>query len=288
MPDFPRVLFSADPSACYLIDGTGTLQSASAEGNLDTGGLTFEAVTRSHEGGAGGSGGAGGAGVVVPNDIKFVDNADGTYAVQGFFGVDTEVFIRLFGHTVTVPRTNPMLQLLGCQSSILSEKHLVHLRRMLPQFETFSMKMLTNDNDGNRSAAKYETAVRGHGNVLVVVKYNNRVFGGFHEEVFGNASWIVGGPRNFLFSMPSDGSRATKLKRPAHVTSGNFLYLGNCGCYMGDDLIVFCSGLHTSNVPSLYTQLEPGFTALPSGVSISGSNGEFVPQRMEVFEVVRK
>ena len=51
-------------------------------------------------------------------------------------------------------------------------------------------------------------------------------------------------------------------------------------------MTVFCS--HTSNVPSQYTQLEPGFTALPSGVSISGSNGEFVPQRMEVFEVVRK
>lgn len=180
--------------------------------------------------------------------------------------------------------TSPF-SLVGCTSTFLRDCHMRVLHRMLGGANFTGLRKLTDDVDGNRSASKYDSAVKNHGNVLLLVKANGRVFGGFHVDVFGSGGgWIAGNSQNFLFSMKAtDASEATKLLKPPNVHSGNYLHISSCGFHM-TDLTAFCS--HSANTPSMYNVVAPGFEPLPAGNTIAGSGGNFTPERMEVFEVL--
>mmetsp|Transcript_57051 Transcript_57051/g.90405 ORF Transcript_57051/g.90405 Transcript_57051/m.90405 type:complete len:492 (+) Transcript_57051:31-1506(+) len=170
------------------------------------------------------------------------------------------------------------------ESDILDDAMKTTLGEMLPmkRLSEISFRLIHDSNRG-RDAASFDSAVRGMGPTLTLIRERDTkyVFGAYIADTYGlHRSWVPGNPENFLFTLGNITGKPAKLTRSANCSSG---WHDGCGLHVGQgDLIAFCSHTCTS---SSFTSFCKGYSGKIDNSLLSGTPGPYVPDLMEVFAV---
>jgi hypothetical protein len=199
--------------------------------------------------------------------------------VRTFFG-GMEDFLQTRG--VYVPLGQPPFEVDRTQI-LTSEEMKRTLLGMLPD-GTQKLRWLL-DSTGGTTAARFDSAVKGQGAFLVVVreKSNQWVFGAFCAEEFGSKSGWHASPGAFLFTLGNVSGSPVKLVQSRQQIAVHF---GSCGCHFCNtsQFVTFCSN---SCGTGTFDTIAPGYAqAAINNATLNGvANAQHVPDHIEVFAV---